>query len=106
MHPPHPTYDDRLFLLAAPSFFMPSHPVSLPATSSALPYPLAAGSRFSVAARIDACAWALSCSPDVVQAWEPVTLPTVLFLGVVSFGRMGWDGMEVVAGGCALRLRL
>lgn len=54
---------------------MPSQPVTFPATSSTLPYPSRFGSRFSAATRISALACALSCSPDVVQAWEPVRLP-------------------------------
>src|SRR5438105_3265802 len=70
---------------AAPSDRIPSHPVTRPASSSTFPYPDAAGSRFSVAARRDALAWALSCSPEEVQACDDVSWPIAAFSVVSIF---------------------
>lgn len=64
------------FLLAAPSCCIPSHPVTFPATSSALPHPLAAGSRPSFAAFMSLIACCFCSAPDCFQASLPVAVPT------------------------------
>lgn len=75
-----PSETNHSFLaLVPPSFTMPSHPTALPATSSTLPYPWLLASRASPAAFMSETAWALACSPDAVQACEPVTAPMAAY---------------------------
>lgn len=67
----------QLFLLAAPSRCMPSHPTRFPAFSSTPPYPCWLASLFADAAFIASTACDLSCSPEDFHASLPVTLPIV-----------------------------
>ena len=67
-------FQSLLVWLAAPSSFMPSQPVILPAISSAFPYPCVL-SRSSPARCKAAFPAAISCSPESFQGCEPVKSP-------------------------------
>lgn len=80
-------------LLSAPSFCIPSHPTRFPAACSTPPNPFP-DSLSSLAAFIASTAWFLSCSPDVAQAWLPVTLPIVAWVVVVLVGDLTGEGKK------------
>lgn len=81
---------------------MPSQPVTLPAISSARPYPLLAGSRSAEACFIVSTACALACSPDFCHALLPVREPMVLYIqpfsGNLEGGEKKSRGLEYLCG--------